>query len=113
MERSRCWSRSAGNVRADQLADALWPRVDADYAHKSFTATLHGCGGSRRGGSVDPARRALEPQPQPVLGGYWALDQTIAELDGALRDRGRAQRRPPCARWPKRRWRFIAARFSR
>lgn len=29
------------NVRADQLADALWPHVDADYAYKSFTATLH------------------------------------------------------------------------
>jgi ATP/maltotriose-dependent transcriptional regulator MalT/DNA-binding SARP family transcriptional activator len=28
-------------VRADQLADALWPNVDADYAYKSFTATLH------------------------------------------------------------------------
>ena len=32
---------SGQNVRVDQLADALWPRVDADYAHKSFTATLH------------------------------------------------------------------------
>src|SRR5262249_9721541 len=29
------------NVRADHIADALWPHVDADYAHKSFTATLH------------------------------------------------------------------------
>ncbi len=29
------------NVRADQLADALWPHMEADYAHKSFTATLH------------------------------------------------------------------------
>ena len=28
-------------VRADQLADALWPNVEADYAYKSFTATLH------------------------------------------------------------------------
>jgi ATP/maltotriose-dependent transcriptional regulator MalT/DNA-binding SARP family transcriptional activator len=31
----------ADNVRADQLADALWPHMEADYAHKSFTATLH------------------------------------------------------------------------
>ena len=29
------------NVRADQLADALWPHMEADYAYKSFTATLH------------------------------------------------------------------------
>ena len=28
-------------MRADQLADALWPNVEADYAYKSFTATLH------------------------------------------------------------------------
>jgi ATP/maltotriose-dependent transcriptional regulator MalT len=28
-------------VRADQLADALWPHMEADYAQKSFTATLH------------------------------------------------------------------------
>src|SRR5262249_90767 len=29
------------SVRADQLADALWPHMEADYARKSFTATLH------------------------------------------------------------------------
>src|SRR5262249_50010490 len=29
------------NVRADQVADALWPHMEADYAYKSFTATLH------------------------------------------------------------------------
>jgi ATP/maltotriose-dependent transcriptional regulator MalT/DNA-binding SARP family transcriptional activator len=28
-------------VRIHQLADALWPNADADYAHKSFTAALH------------------------------------------------------------------------
>ena len=28
-------------VRVHQLADALWPNTDADYAHKSFTTALH------------------------------------------------------------------------
>ncbi len=34
-------SQGGQNVRVDQLADTLWPHVDADYAHQSFTATLH------------------------------------------------------------------------
>lgn len=29
------------NVRADLLAETLWPRVDEEYARKSFTITLH------------------------------------------------------------------------
>jgi LuxR family transcriptional regulator, maltose regulon positive regulatory protein len=28
-------------VRIERLADALWPRVDSDYAHRSFNTTLH------------------------------------------------------------------------
>jgi ATP/maltotriose-dependent transcriptional regulator MalT/DNA-binding SARP family transcriptional activator len=74
------------NVRADQLADALWPHVDADFAHKSFTATLH------------RLRRVLEEEDALVLRDgrlslnpalfwvdIWALEQVFAELDGALR----------------------------
>ena len=29
------------HVKLDHLADALWPRVDSDYAHRSLTTTLH------------------------------------------------------------------------
>ncbi|HVN36354.1 MAG TPA: BTAD domain-containing putative transcriptional regulator, partial [Casimicrobiaceae bacterium] len=29
------------HVKLDYLADALWPRVDSDYAHQSLTTTLH------------------------------------------------------------------------
>jgi ATP/maltotriose-dependent transcriptional regulator MalT/DNA-binding SARP family transcriptional activator len=29
------------NVRESALADALWPRIDADYAHRSLTTNLH------------------------------------------------------------------------
>ena len=28
-------------VRIERLADALWPHVDSDYAHRSFNTTLH------------------------------------------------------------------------
>jgi DNA-binding SARP family transcriptional activator len=76
------------NVRADQLADALWPHVDADYAHKSFTATLH------------RLRRLLDDDEAVTLrdgrlslnGGLvwvdtWTLEQALADakLDEALR----------------------------
>ena len=77
------------NVRADQLGDALWPHMDADYAHKSFTATLHRL---RRLFGDDEAlllrdgRLSLEPGLVHV--DAWALEATIAELDEALRSPG-------------------------
>ncbi|HET9403405.1 MAG TPA: BTAD domain-containing putative transcriptional regulator, partial [Burkholderiales bacterium] len=75
------------NVRSDQLADALWPRVDADYAHKSFTATLHRL---RRILDEDDAlvlRDArLSLNPRLCWVDTWALDHLVAELDSALRE---------------------------
>ena len=75
------------NVRSDQLADALWPRVDADYAHKSFTTTLHRL---RRIFDNEDALTLrdtrLSLDPRLVWVDTWALDQLLAELDGALRD---------------------------
>ncbi len=77
------------NVRADQLADALWPHVDADFAHKSFTATLHRL---RRMLEEDDAlvlRDArLSLNPGLFWVDTWALEQVFAELDGALRAPG-------------------------
>jgi DNA-binding SARP family transcriptional activator len=74
------------NVRADQLADALWPNVEADYAYKSFTATLH------------RLRRMLEDDDALLLRDgrltlnkalvwvdTWALEQLFDEFDAALR----------------------------
>jgi DNA-binding SARP family transcriptional activator len=76
-------------VRADQLADALWPHVDADFAHKSFTATLHRL---RRMLEEDEAltlRDArLSLNPALFWVDTWALEQVFAELDGALRAPG-------------------------
>jgi len=74
------------NVRADQLADALWPHVDADYAHKSFTATLHRL---RRLFGEDEALLLrdgrLSLNPALVWADPWALEQVFAAIDEALR----------------------------
>jgi DNA-binding SARP family transcriptional activator len=74
------------NVRADQIADALWPNVEADFAYKSFTATLH------------RLRRTLEDDDALVLRDgrltlnralvwvdTWALEQLFDDFDAALR----------------------------
>lgn len=77
----------AQNVRSDLLADALWPRVDADYAHKSFTITLH-----RLRRILDDEEALilrdgrLSLNPQLVWLDTWALDQLLAEIDAALRE---------------------------
>jgi DNA-binding SARP family transcriptional activator len=74
------------DVRAEALADALWPNVEADYAYKSFTATLH------------RLRRTLEDEDVLVLRDgrltlnkalvwvdTWALEQLFDDFDAALR----------------------------
>jgi len=79
-------ARGGRNVRADQLGDALWPHVEADYAHKSFTATLH------------RLRRLFEEEDALLLRDsrlslnvalcwvdVWALDDALDALDAALR----------------------------
>jgi ATP/maltotriose-dependent transcriptional regulator MalT/DNA-binding SARP family transcriptional activator len=74
------------NVRADQLADALWPHVDADYAHKSFTATLHRL---RRIFDGDDTLRLrdgrLSLNPSLFWLDSWALDHVLGEMEDGLR----------------------------
>jgi LuxR family transcriptional regulator, maltose regulon positive regulatory protein len=75
------------NVRSEQLADALWPHMEADYAYKSFTATLH------------RLRRSLEEEDALVLRDgrltlnkamiwvdTWALEQLFDDFEAARRD---------------------------
>ncbi len=58
------------NVRTEQLADALWPHMEADYAYKSFTATLH------------RLRRSLEEEDALVLrDGRLTLNKTMVWVD--------------------------------
>ena len=78
-------------VRAEQIGDALWPHVDADYAHKSFTATLHRL---RKLLGDDDALvlrdGRLSLNPALVWVDLWALEQALGELDEALRAPGAA-----------------------
>ena len=75
------------NVRADHLGDALWPHVDADYAHKSFTATLHRL---RRLLGDDDALLLRDGRLSLGAGlvwvDAWALESVMAEFDEVLRD---------------------------
>ena len=75
------------SVRADQLADALWPNVDADYAHKSFTATLHRL---RRIFGEDDAVKLRDGRLGLNASMFWldgwALDQVLADIDACFRD---------------------------
>lgn len=74
------------NVRADQLADALWPHVEADYAHNSFTATLHRLRrliGDDEALILGDGRLSLNPALAWV--DSWALERLLGELDDALR----------------------------
>jgi LuxR family transcriptional regulator, maltose regulon positive regulatory protein len=73
-------------VRAEQVADALWPHVDADYAHNSLTATLHRL---RKLLGADDALLLrdgrLTLNPALVWADTWALDQVLGDFDAALR----------------------------
>lgn len=74
------------SIRVDQLADALWPHMEADYAHKSFTAALH------------RLRRLLDDDEAVVLRDgrlslnrtlvwvdTWAIEQVFDDFDATLR----------------------------
>jgi DNA-binding SARP family transcriptional activator len=80
------------NVRADQLGDALWPHVDADYAHKSFTATLHRL---RRLLGEDEALLLRDGRLSLDAGlvwvDVWALEGVLTDFDEALRGPGDAR----------------------
>ena len=77
-------------MRAEQIASAMWPHMDGDYAHKSFTATLH------------RLRKTLGRDELLVLQDgrlslnehccyldVWSLDHALDQLDRLVRpDRG-------------------------
>jgi hypothetical protein len=74
------------NVRAEQLADALWPHADADYAHRSFTATLHRLRRLLGSDEVLLLREGrLSLNASLVWVDTWALDQALAELEETMR----------------------------
>jgi LuxR family maltose regulon positive regulatory protein len=83
-------------VRADQLADALWPHMEADYAQKSFTATLHRL---RRMLGNDDALVLSDGRLTLARGlvwvDTWALEQLCNDLETALRGAPAGGREPP------------------
>jgi len=73
-------------VRADQIADHLWPHVDADYAHNSFTATLHRLRRLLREDDALLLRDSrLSLNAACFWADTWALEQVCAAIDDALR----------------------------
>ena len=74
-------------VRVDQLADTLWPHVDADYAHQSFTATLHRLRRILGGEDTLKLRDGrLSLNATLFWIDVWALDEVLSAADISLRD---------------------------
>jgi DNA-binding SARP family transcriptional activator len=91
-------SMGGQNVRTDLLADALWPHVDADYAHKSFTATLHRL--RRIFGGDDTLRLSdgrLSLNDTQFWLDTWATDYLLGEVDACLRADDARAADPPLA----------------
>jgi len=79
----------ASEVNVERITDVLWPRIDADYAHRSFNTTLH------------RLRRLLGDEQAVVLKGgklslntrwfwldTWALERAIASANEHLTAKG-------------------------
>ncbi|NIR30519.1 MAG: hypothetical protein GWN84_14660 [Gammaproteobacteria bacterium] len=73
-------------VSVDRLADVLWPRIDSDYAHRSFTTTLHRL---RKLLGLDEALvlrdGCLSLNPRYCWLDTWAMEQVLDEINGLLR----------------------------
>ena len=83
-------------VKEEQLTEALWPRIDGDSAHRSFTTTLHRLRklmGADHALILQEGRLTLDPRCCWV--DAWAFEQVAADIDRALkvpRERIDAQR---------------------
>ena len=73
-------------VKEEQLTEALWPRIDGDSAHRSFTTTLH-----RLRRLMDGERALILQEGRLTLDARccwvdtWAFEQIAAEIDRALK----------------------------
>ena len=83
-------------VKEEQLTEALWPRIDGDSAHRSFTTTLHRLRklmGGERALILQEGRLTLDARCCWV--DTWAFEQIAADVDRMLktsRERIDAQR---------------------
>jgi len=73
-------------VAVERITEALWPRIDGDSAHRSFTTTLH-----RLRKLLGEDRALLLSEGKLSLDGRyawvdaWALEQATARIEQALR----------------------------
>ena len=78
-------------VPEEAITDAMWPRIDGDSAHRSFTSTLHRLRrllGEERALVLHEGKLSLSARFFWV--DAWAQDRALAELDGELRPGGPA-----------------------
>jgi DNA-binding SARP family transcriptional activator len=75
-------------VSEERLAEALWPRIDGDSAHRSFTTTLHRLRkllGEDRALTLAEGKLTLDGRY--VWVDTWAFEQATARIDEGLRGR--------------------------
>ena len=79
-------AHGGSRVKEEQLTEALWPRIDGDSAHRSFTTTLHRLRklmGEDRALVLQEGRLTLDARRCWV--DTWAFEQAAAETDGVLK----------------------------
>ena len=73
-------------VKEEQITEALWPRIDGDSAHRSFTTTLHRLRkllGEDRAVVLQEGRLTLEPSY--CWADTWAFEQITADIGRQLK----------------------------
>ncbi len=73
-------------VPEERVTEALWPRIDGDSAHRSFTSTLHRLRkllGEDRAVVLHEGKLTLDRRFFWI--DAWAFEELVAEIDGALR----------------------------
>jgi DNA-binding SARP family transcriptional activator len=73
-------------VSEANVTEAMWPRIDGDSAHRSFTSTLHRLRkllGDEKAVTLHDGRLTLDPRYFWV--DAWAFEQAVEEIDAAFR----------------------------
>jgi DNA-binding SARP family transcriptional activator len=76
-------------VPLERVADALWPRIDSDYAQRSLTTTLHRLRkllGDESAIVLLAGKLSLDPHRFWI--DSWALEQALGEFQGLLKPPG-------------------------
>jgi len=69
-------------VSEERITDAMWPRIEGDSAHRSFTSTLHRLRKLLGDDAALVLREAkLSLSRRHVWTDVWALEATVAEID--------------------------------